>query len=188
MKLIFALGNPGSEYVGTRHNTGFMAADSLAFSHGAKFAEKPKLYAYIAEFSVDGEKILIAKPTTFYNQVGKSAHAIVSFYKLTPGSDLLAIHDDLALPFGSIRVRKKGSDAGNKGIRSLNVHLGEDYTRLRTGIAVDDRTSDDASFVLSRFNSSQATALKEAIIPKLRELANDFIAGTLEDTSFTMRS
>ena len=187
MKLIIALGNPGSEYTETRHNTGFMAADSLVYSHGAKFAEKPKFFAYIAEFTADDEKIIIAKPTTFYNQVGRSARSLIDFYKLTP-ADVLVIHDDLALPFGTIRTRHKGSDAGNNGIKSLNMHIGPDYARTRVGIHVTSHTGDDASFVLSRFTSSEIETLKEEIIPKVRELANDFLEGKLEDTSYSIKS
>ena len=183
MKLIFALGNPGSEYTGTRHNTGFMAIDAFAAEKGASFAEKSKFQAYIAELSVAGNKVLLAKPTTFYNEVGVSARALIDFYKLMPATDMLVIHDDLALPFGTIRVRKKGSDAGNNGIKSLNAHIGPDYARLRVGIAVPARTSDDASFVLGRFNSDEMASLEKDIIPKLHELANDFLTNRLKDTS-----
>lgn len=105
------------------------------------------------------------------------------FYKLSPATDILVIHDDLALPFGTIRVRKKGSDAGNNGIKSLNAHIGEGYARLRVGIAVEGRTSDDASFVLGRFNSEEMASLQKDIIPKLQELINSFLKGILEDTS-----
>lgn len=187
MKLVFALGNPGSEYTGTRHNTGFIVADSLAYSRGATFVEKPKFHAYIAEFSIDNDRIIIAKPITFYNQVGKSARALIDFYKLSTADDVLVIHDDLALPFGTIRVRQMGSDAGNNGVKSLNIHTGPDYTRLRIGIAIHERTSNDASFVLSRFNGEEATSLKEEIVPKTRELIDDFLANKLEDASYNIK-
>lgn len=186
MKLILALGNPGAEYAQTRHNTGFMAVDSFAYSHGARFSEKPKFFAYVAGCTVDGEKVIIAKPTTFYNQVGRSARALIDFYKLTPSEDVLVIHDELALPFGAIRVRGKGSDAGNNGVKSLNIYIGPDYSRLRIGIHVDEHTGDDASFVLSRFTGSEAKTLGDDIIPKVRELIADFLEGTLADTSHTI--
>ncbi len=188
MKLIFSLGNPGSDYTGTRHNTGFMAVDALAREKGITFSEKTKFGAYIAEFSLEGEKVLLVKPTTFYNEVGVSARALIDFYKLSPAEDMLVIHDDLALPFGTIRVRKKGSDAGNNGIKSLNAHIGPDYARLRVGIAVLERTSDDASFVLSRFNSTEIETLKKEIIPKTGELIHDFLNEKLEDTSHKTES
>lgn len=183
MKLIFALGNPGSDYAGTRHNTGFMAVDAFAREKDLTFSEKTKFGAYIAEFSYEGDKVLLVKPTTFYNEVGVSARTLIDFYKITPSKDVLVIHDDLALPLGTIRVREKGSDAGNNGIKSLNAHIGADYARLRVGIAWEERTSDDASFVLSRFNAAELATLKEIIIPKTNELIQDFLQDKLAHTS-----
>ena len=113
MKVIFAQGNPGRQYAATRHNVGFIILDALA--DGAHFAPKPKFFAEMAETQIAGEKTLLIKPQTFYNETGRSARAILDFYKLDP-SDLLVIHDDLALAFGSLRIRDKGSDAGNNGI------------------------------------------------------------------------
>lgn len=182
MKVLFALGNPGSDYSGTRHNTGFIAIDAFATEKGASFAEKSKFQAHIAELNLAGDKVLLVKPTTFYNEVGVSARALIDFYKLSP-TDMLVIHDDLAMPFGTIRVRGKGSDAGNNGVKSINAHIGQAYTRLRVGIAVDGRTSDDASFVLGRFNSDEMAALQKNITPKLQELMGDFLADKLQDTS-----
>ena len=126
MKVILALGNPGEKYVHTRHNAGFLVIDRLAAEQGAQFSNKPKFFADIAElnsFTVDSaastnshtivprEKILLVKPTTYYNEVGIAARALLDFYKLTL-DDLLIIHDDTDLDFGKIRVRKGGRDAG----------------------------------------------------------------------------
>lgn len=183
MKLVFALGNPGSDYAGTRHNIGFIAVDTFAREHKVTFAEKTKFHAYIAELSIDGEKVLLVKPTTFYNEVGVSARALIDFYKVNSAEDLLVIHDDLSLPFGTIRVRKKGSDAGNNGVKSLNAHLNPDYARLRVGVGVENRTNDDASFVLSRFTSEESRTLKTKLIPKAHELTNDFLSNRLAETS-----
>lgn len=79
MKVLFALGNPGSDYTGTRHNTGFIAIDAFAAEHGASFAEKSKFQAQITELNVAGDKVLLVKPTTFYNEVGVSARALIDF-------------------------------------------------------------------------------------------------------------
>lgn len=185
MKLIFALGNPGEEYAGTRHNTGFMTIDAFAKNHTASFAEKAKFHTYMAELSLEGEKVLLVKPMTFYNEVGVSARALVDFYKLTPSEDMLVIHDDLVLPLGTIRVRKKGSDAGNNGIKSLNTHIGQEYARLRVGIHANERT-DDTSFVLGKFTSSEIKTLKKAIIPKTNELIDNFVANRLSETSYSL--
>lgn len=162
-----------------------MIIDQLAASYKATFTEKPKFQAEIAEITVSGNKALLVKPTTFYNDSGASARSLVDFYKLSPENDLLVIHDDLALPFGTIRVRRRGSDAGNNGIKSLNAHIGENYTRLRIGIYTPERdTTDDVVFVLSRFNSTEIKALKDTIIPKNLDLADDFINNSLEETSY----
>lgn len=186
MKVLFGLGNPGTEYTGTRHNAGYLAVDTFARVHNRTFSEKTKLRAYVSETVISGEKVLIAKPTTFYNEVGISARSIIDFYKLEPARDFLVIHDDLALPFGTIRVRKKGSDAGNKGIKSLNAYIGADYSRLRIGIGVPDRTNDDSSFVLSRFSTDEMSTLKAQILPKLCTLMMTFIEDELSETSYRL--
>lgn len=154
-KLIIGLGNIGAQYDGTRHNSGFMVLDALAQAHNAPWQEKAKFKASIAELQLHGQKVILAKPTTFYNASGEAAQAIASFYKLKP-SDILVIHDELDLPFGTIRTRIGGSSAGNNGIKSLAAHLGEAFARIRIGIANESLASRDAAeFVLERFNSEE---------------------------------
>lgn len=187
MKLIFAQGNPGKDYSTTRHNVGFMALDALASEKGATLASKPKFHADIAELTIAGEKILLVKPTTFYNETGQSARSLVDFYKLDTASDVLVIHDDLALPLGKIRIREKGSDAGNNGIKSLNAHLGPNYNRIRIGIENDLRSRmGDMNFVLGHFSKDEAATLEEVIIPKTIELIERFCTGELETTSHNL--
>ena len=174
MKLIFAQGNPGTEYERTRHNVGFIILDELARAHGAAFQPKDKFKASIAETAINGEKVLLAKPQTFYNETGPSARAIVDFYKLDPSIDVLVIHDELALPFGTIRTREKGSDAGNNGIKSLNAHLGPDYKRIRFGIFNDQRQiMGDVSFVLGAFSTDEQDMLPE-LIKKTHQIIDEF--------------
>lgn len=183
MKIIFAQGNPGNEYRHSRHNVGFFALDQLALRHSKEFTKKPKFHADIAELSEAGEKVLLVKPTTFYNETGQSARLLMDFYKLD-STDILVIHDDLALPFGTIRTRQKGSDAGNNGIKSLNAHLGQDYTRIRVGVwnELRDRMP-DADFVLGNFNRLETEALQTTIIPKIAEIVTEFCNGTHSTTS-----
>lgn len=185
MKIIFAQGNPTPEYSGTRHNIGFMALDSFGAKHDADFSAKSKFSAEIAELTINDEKVLLVKPTTFYNETGNSARKLLDFYKLIPRDELLVIHDDLALPFGTIRIRRKGSDAGNNGIKSLNAHIGPDYARIRIGIynELNDRL-DDADFVLSRFNEDERRMLEKSIVPKTTDLIRNFISDKLEETSY----
>lgn len=184
MKIIFAQGNPGTQYERTRHNVGFLALDSLATKEGAEWRVQTKYNAAIAELLVDGEKVLLVKPLSFYNETGLVARALIDFYKATPSSDFLVVHDDLALPFGTIRIREKGSDAGNNGIKSLNAHLGPDYMRIRIGVwnELRDRM-DDAAFVLSMFSKDEADALQSTIFTAIHHHIHEFIQGTLTVTS-----
>ncbi|HET8883981.1 MAG TPA: aminoacyl-tRNA hydrolase [Candidatus Saccharimonadales bacterium] len=184
MKIIFAQGNPGVQYAHSRHNVGFLTLDVLAHIHSVSFSKKPKFHADIAEVKIADEKVLLVKPTTFYNQTGQAARLLVDFYKLTPDEDVLVIHDDLALPFGTIRTRHKGSDAGNNGIKSLNAHIGQAYTRIRVGVYNDLRDRlPDADFVLGNFTKSETDALKESILPKTIELITAFCVDAIEPTS-----
>ena len=183
MKLIFAQGNPGQEYEQTRHNVGFRVLDSYAQKHGIEFQARDKFKALIAELSVDGEKVLLAKPQTFYNETGQSARAIVDFYKLDPTSEILVIHDELALPFGTIRIRGQGSDAGNNGIKSLNAHIGPLYHRLRFGIINPELPQINAvNFVLGKFTTAEQSELP-ALITKATLVIDDFITGNLQHTT-----
>ena len=185
MKIIFAQGNPEPNYVNTRHNIGFSVLNHLVKDLNLKWTEKSKFQAITAETTFSGEKILFVKPTTFYNETGIAARKIIDFYKLDPIKDLLVIHDDFALPFGTIRVRQQGNDAGNNGIKSLNMHLNSNYNRIRVGIWTDQREKmDDADFVLAKFNNDESTNIKNIIIPKIIELINMFCNETLESTSY----
>jgi len=177
MKLILAQGNPGKEYAASRHNIGFFMVDQFIRSQNSEFTLKSKFHAEIAEITVNNEKVIVVKPTTYYNETGRSARALVDFYKLNSAEDLLVIYDDLALPFGTIRTRQKGSSAGNNGIKSLNAALGEDYKRLRIGIynPLRDRIP-DADFVLAKF-----TEKEKGVLPDLYNLAAAFINNFVHD-------
>lgn len=184
MKIIFAQGNPEPDYTDSRHNAGFAAVNSLANSLDVKWINKPKFHAIIAETKIAGEKVILVKPTSFYNETGITARKIIDFYKINSVDDMLVVHDDFALPFGVIRVRKQGSDAGNNGIKSINTHVGQDYNRIRIGIWTELRDKiDDADFVLAKFNVNELKQLSETIIPQAIELINAFCDGKLSPTS-----
>jgi len=183
MKVILALGNPGEKYVHTRHNAGFLVIDHLAAGQSAHFSNKPKFFADIAELNMSGEKILLVKPTTYYNEVGISARAILDFYKSTL-DDLLIIHDDTALDFGKIRVRKGGRDAGSNGLKSLHAHIGSDFWHIRIG--TDNllrRQIGDVDFVLSKFNADEQKILRDWTIPESIKLIGTFLDDTIEPLS-----
>lgn len=183
MKIIFAQGNPGPIYAQTRHNTGFIAIDALAREWETTWKTSSKFQADIAEASVNGNKALLVKPQTFYNETGQAARGLLDYYKLSP-ADLLVIHDDMALPFGTIRVRNNGSDAGNNGIKSLNAHVGQQYTRIKVGIWTSLRNSqDDKSFVTGMFSKKESDHLQAAIVPEVIVLAENFLSGTIAPSS-----
>ncbi|MES2876297.1 MAG: aminoacyl-tRNA hydrolase [Patescibacteria group bacterium] len=183
MKLIFGLGNPGAQYIGTRHNVGFDSLSAFATVQGSAFVKKDKFKAEVAELNVAGEKILLARPLTFYNLVGESFRALCDFYKLE-SHDTLIIHDELSLPFGTVRVREGGSDAGNNGIKSINQHGGQDSRRLRVGVANEHRQLiGDTDFVLGKFTQDEAKRLQSDITPTIQALLADFASGRLTVTS-----
>ena len=183
MKVILALGNPGEKYVHTRHNAGFLVVNQLATEQNAQFSNKPKFFSDIAELNVSGEKILLVKPNTYYNEVGIAARALMDFYKLTL-DDVLIIHDDTDLDFGKIRVRKGGRDAGSNGLKSLHAHIGSDFWHIRIG--TDNllrRQIGDVDFVLSKFNADEQKILRDWTIPESIKLIGTFLDDTIEPLS-----
>ncbi len=183
MKLVIGQGNPGLEYEKTRHNVGFLVLDYYAEKHNLDFQQKTKFHALVAESGSGEEKVLFVKPTTYYNETGQSVRALADFYKIE-STEVLAIHDDLALPFGTLRMREKGSDAGNNGIKSLNAHLGESYARIRVGTRNDlVEKIGDHDFVLSRFSADESEKLSTDLYPKIAELIDDFIGNNHTVTS-----
>lgn len=186
MKIIFAFGNPGVNYSNTRHNVGFMAVNLTARQHNARFAIKHKFFSEIAELSVDNEKVLLVKPTTYYNEVGRPARVLMDFYNVAP-DNFLIIHDDLALPFGTLRIRQGGQHGGNNGLKSLSAHLPAAFWRLRIGILSAQRNQmPDADFVLGRFTPDEQTTLQTCIMPAARDYIDHFIKGTIHaDTTTT---
>ena len=133
MKIIVGLGNPGSEYAKTRHNVGFMMIDALA-QHLNINLWKDKFNAQIAEGRIGSEKVILVKPQTYMNNSGEAVGPLMRWYKLTP-EDIIVAHDDMDIPAGTIRIRKKGSSGGHNGIKSLIAHVGsENFARVRLGI------------------------------------------------------
>jgi peptidyl-tRNA hydrolase, PTH1 family len=173
MKMIVGLGNPGKDYEDTRHNIGFMVVDKLAREIGRDsllWREDIKRNAYVAKI---GELILV-KPVTFMNNSGEAVKKLIDFYKINP-SDLMVIHDDIDLPLGKIRIRELGGTAGHNGLESIIAHIKTDkFVRFRLGIGrgkedikrgTDQNLGhrDVIAFVLSRFNQSEAGALRKLI-------------------------
>ncbi|HEY8886606.1 MAG TPA: aminoacyl-tRNA hydrolase [Candidatus Microsaccharimonas sp.] len=184
MKIVFAQGNPDTKYVRTRHNTGFLVLDAVGEKYGATWRDIDKYKGRISDVTINGEKVLLVKPLSYYNDTGLVARTLTDYYKLDPAKDFLVVHDDLALPLGTVRVRESGSDAGNNGIKSLNLHLGPEYPRIRIGIWTEARdTIDDVNFVLGTFPKAEFDKLEKDIIPHAIALIEKFVAGTLEASS-----
>lgn len=179
MKCIIGLGNPEARYDGTRHNVGFAVLDEYARQQGCSWKESKRFKGLVAELP---DRTLLVKPTTYYNLVGESARAVADFYKLSP-ENILVVHDELALPFGTLRTRERGSAAGNNGIKSLNAHLGPNYNRLRIGTYSQLKDRADASdFVLAAFSADERDTLAHAIVPEAIRHMNAFIDGKFAPT------
>lgn len=160
--LIVGLGNVGKKYDGTRHNIGFTVVDALRVQHELpEWQEKPKFKALISEDFVGGKKVILAKPTTLMNNSGEAVRALKDFYKLK-NTDIIVVHDELDLPFGTIKQKQGGGSAGNNGIKSLISHIGDDFNRVRVGIKNDQLEQiDSADFVLAKFNSEEKKQLSD---------------------------
>lgn len=188
MKLIVGLGNPGAEYQETRHNLGWEILDAFALAVGAgEWRYEEKFEAELTEVGQGSGKLLLAKPTTFMNNSGRAVERIRAFYKLEP-ADIEVIHDELALPLGSVRVRFGGSSAGHNGIGSLIHHLGTDqFWRVRVGIETDhpQRANDPTNFVLSRFTAEEQGRVDQVIDQTVRHLVDSGI--DLEESTITIQ-
>jgi PTH1 family peptidyl-tRNA hydrolase len=162
MKVVVGLGNPGPKYHGTRHNIGYAVIDYLAAAPAVS-SFRSRFQSLVADTKEGDEQVLLVKPETFMNLSGRAVRQIVDFYKLE-AADLLIVCDDIALPVGKLRVRAKGSDGGQKGLRSIQEQLGTpDYSRLRVGIGEPGEHMDAADYVLSRFSPGERPVIQEAI-------------------------
>ena len=175
--LVAGLGNPGPGYAGNRHNIGFMVADRLAERIGAKWSVS-KASALTAEgfLRPGGPKLLVVKPQTFMNESGRSVGLLSSFFGLEPDR-VIAIHDELDIPFDSIKLKQGGGHGGHNGLRSIDRALGgPDYFRVRVGIGRPPGRMDAAAFVLKDFSSTE-----REVVPNLIEDAADATVALIEE-------
>ena len=163
MKLIVGLGNPGIEYQFTPHNLGFLAVDRIAEQCGVEVRNR-QCRALTARAEIAGVPVLLAKPETFMNLSGLSVRELVDEYQADPAKDLLVIYDELDLPLGAIRVRKRGSSAGHNGMKSILGALGtQEVQRIRLGVAPDHEVGDGARYVLGAFRKAQYPLIDEVL-------------------------
>ena len=180
MRLIVGLGNPGKEYRETRHNVGFMVADEIAKRHGLTLAMAPSQVpdAFLAK-KYGPEPWLVAKPLTFMNRSGDAVAALSHYYDIAP-ADLLVVVDEVALPFGRLRARARGSAGGHNGLKSVIERLGTtEFPRLRLGVGRGDTRRDLADHVLSKFEADERAALEE-FITRAADAAEMFAAAGIE--------
>ncbi|MHB0912037.1 MAG: aminoacyl-tRNA hydrolase [Armatimonadota bacterium] len=160
MKLIVGLGNPGREYHGTRHNVGFEVIDALAKRHRIQVRSR-RGKALIGTGSIEGEPVILAKPTTFMNLSGQAVGDLARRHRLN-AEDIVVICDDVNLPLGKLRIRAKGSAGGHNGLKSIIHSLGtQDFPRVRVGIGTPRR--DMVDHVLSRFARAERPAVQESV-------------------------
>ena len=160
--VIVGLGNPGNKYAGTRHNAGFAAVEALAESAGVR-VNRVKFKSLCGEMTAGDKKILLLMPQTFMNNSGEAVQEALSFYKLPP-ENCVVICDDVTLDVGTIRIRRKGSDGGQRGMRSIITLCGsEQFPRIKIGVGKKPHPEYDlAAWVLSKFNKDEADAVVKA--------------------------
>lgn len=159
--ILVGLGNPGKEYERTRHNAGFMAMDYISGRCGAKI-DRAKFSALVGEATINGKRVLLMKPQTFMNSSGEAVSAAAKFYKIAP-ENIIVISDDVSLDVGRVRVRRKGSHGGQRGLKSIQECLGtEDYQRIKIGVGAKPHPDYDmAAWVLSTFEPKDIEAISE---------------------------
>ena len=177
MKAIVGLGNPGSQYKGTRHNVGFDVVDELARRESVGFESAPA-EALIAKWRRADGPVLLVKPLTFMNLSGQAIGELTRYFKIELG-DLIVIVDEVHLPLGKLRARKRGSAGGHNGLKSVIAHLGDEFARLRMGVGRGADQRNLADHVLSRFEKDEAAEV-ERMTARAADAAEMFITSGIE--------
>ena len=179
MKIIVGLGNPGDKYKNNRHNVGFLAVNFLDGQLGTGDGQwEDKFQSGIREIASWDEKVILMKPRTFMNDSGKAVAEIVNFYKLNPAADIIVLHDEVDLPFGTIRATKSSSSAGQNGVQSIIDELGtQNFHRIRIGVETRESRAqmDTRDFVLQNFSPDELKKLQAETFPKVKEEIEKFL-------------
>ncbi len=178
--LIVGLGNPGDKYEFTRHNAGFMCVDFLADRENFKI-NKLKYKALLADVDIAGHRCLVMKPQTFMNLSGEAVRDAAQFYKIPP-EKVIVIYDDISLDVGRTRIRRKGTDGGHNGIKSIIYHLNSDnFPRIKVGVGKKPPEWEDlADWVLSRFSNDELKTLSE-VADKVRKVLPLMLDGKIDE-------
>lgn len=161
MHLIVGLGNIGEKYQLTRHNVGFMVIDEITKNLSTSNIQKSNFHSTLEKSAYD----LYSKPTTFMNNSGMAVQAIKEYYKLGI-EDIIVIHDDIDLPFGTVKFKIGGGHGGHNGLRSIDTHIGKEYIRVRIGVGKPQDKADVANYVLNNFSKEELNQLQD-IMPHI---------------------
>ncbi|WP_329104547.1 aminoacyl-tRNA hydrolase [Micromonospora sp. NBC_01699] len=181
--LVVGLGNPGREYAGNRHNVGFMVADLIGSRIGSKFGRHKRAMADVAEgrLGFGGPKLVLAKPLTYMNLSGGPVAALAQFYKV-PAAQVIAVHDELDIPYGQVRVKIGGGEGGHNGLRSMSKSLAtKDYVRVRFGIGRPPGRQDPADYVLSDFSPVERKEL-DFLVDRVADVVESVVVRGVEWT------
>jgi len=162
MRAVIGLGNPGRKHERDRHNAGFMVLDQIAARWGTPI-ERARHSAHIGEAMLAGERVLLVKPQRYMNACGVAAESVARYYRMVPAM-FVAVHDDMDLPLGRVRVRPSGGTAGHRGVSSLIEHLGDPgFARVRLGIGRPPEGWDPVDFVLAPFDVTEQELVRVAV-------------------------
>ena len=176
--LVVGLGNPGPKYAGNRHNVGFMINDLLAERVGTRF-KAHKGRADVVEGRLDGQRVVLAKPSSYMNDSGGPVASLRDFFKV-PIDRIVVVHDELDLPFATIRLKRGGGDNGHNGLKHLTKCLGsKEYLRVRFGIGRPPGRQDPADFVLKDFSLTERRELP-FLVDRAADAVEALLTGTLE--------
>ena len=181
--LIVGLGNPGPEYANNRHNVGFMVADLLAERIGGKFKRAGKAQAQVLEGRIGApgpasRRVVLVKPTSFMNLSGGPVNALRDFYKV-PLANVVAVHDELDIDYGTLRLKLGGGDNGHNGLKSMTKAMGPDYHRVRFGIGRPPGRMQVADFVLKDFSSTERKEL-DFLVDRATDSVESLVSEGLE--------
>lgn len=180
MKIIVGLGNPGKEYVNTRHNIGFMFVDEVAKTNNLSFSLDKSKRAELATGTIKGEKVVLVKPITYMNLSGEALRLVMDYYKVG-AEDIIVIHDDLDLPTGKLRIRANGSSGGHNGLKSIIANIKtQEFKRIKIGI---DKKGAVIDYVLGKFSKMELDEISKVLFN-----ASNIIDDYLSDSFINLMS
>lgn len=179
--LVVGLGNPGPSYAGNRHNVGAMVLDELAARAGVKLSpgKGKRARTLIGEGRLAGRRVVLARPTSYMNESGGPVRGLLDYHSV-PAPDLVVLHDELDIPFGTVRLKRGGGEGGHNGVRSISRSTGtKDYLRVRVGIGRPPGRQDPADFVLKDFSATERREL-DLLVAEAADAAEELLALGLE--------